>query len=231
MNLCPIQSPHGLSASESYSFRQFVDGINREIPSSEVILLTTLPRGGLQITQPQKLSDNYLKSYVREWHAEDDASWKAIATGKPAKGKPDSKFAHEFLTPFGYQHVASCVVAEPVLPGYIGALQLLRTTEQGPFTSAELEKLGESAAQLSASLKDVRATRSVVQGAFVPSTQPTDVRQFALNGSGEVLLFKSAFDRLDEGIRQQMIREAVRRSQKSADLYCRTVDAARFQRR
>jgi AraC-like DNA-binding protein len=198
---------------ESYSFRQFVDGLNREVPSAEVILLTTLPRGGLQITQPQKVSDSFMKSYVREWHTEDDASWKAITTGKPTKGKPDSRFVHDFLVPFGYQHVAACPVAEPVLPGYVGALQVLRTAEQGAFTSQELEKLDEAAARLSTSLKDVRTARSVMQSSYSVDTQPTDVRQFVLNEMGEVLGYKPAFDRLDESIREQLMREATRRCQ------------------
>jgi len=199
---------------ESYSFRQFADGINREIPSSEIILLSTLPRGGLQITQPQKISDNFLKAYIREWHTEDDATWKAITSGKPAKSKNDSRYSQEFLKAFGYQYAASCPVADPVLPGYVGAVQLLRSSEQGPFTSQELEKLAESASQLSAALKEVRAARSIIQGTFVPDTQPTDIRQFALNASGDVVLFKSVFDRLDESIRHQMVHEARQRLQK-----------------
>jgi AraC-like DNA-binding protein len=183
-----------------------------------VILLSTLPRGGLHITQPQKLSDNFLKAYGRQWQTEDEASWKAIASSKPAKAKADGRYTQEFLGAFDFQYAASCIVSEPVLPGYPGALQLLRTGEQGPFTNHELEKLAESAAQLTAGLKEVRASRSVVQGAFVPGTQPTDVREFVLNGSGEPLLFKSAFDRLDENIRLQMVKQAAQRSQKSQGL-------------
>jgi AraC-like DNA-binding protein len=199
---------------ESYSFRHFVDGLNREVPSSEVILLTTLPRGGLQIIQPQRVSDSFLKSYVREWHTEDDASWKAILTGKPAKAKPDTRYAEQFLALFGYHHAAAAPISDPVLPGYVGALQLLRSGEQGPFTSAELEKLGESAEQLAAAMKEVRTTRTLVQNGSQVDTQPTDIREFVLNEMGEVLLNKSAFDRLDENIRHQMMREATHRSQK-----------------
>jgi AraC-like DNA-binding protein len=198
---------------ESFSFRQFVDGFNREVPSAEVVLMTTLPRGGLQITQPQKVSDSFMKSYVREWHTEDDASWKAITTGKPTRGKADSRFVTEFLVPFGYQHVVSCAVAEPVLPGYAGALQVLRTAEQGPFSVEDLQKLDDLAGTLATSLKEVRATRTIIENANVVDTQPTDTRQFALNEMGEVLSFKSGFDQLDESIREQLMREASRRCQ------------------
>ena len=198
---------------ESFSFRHFVEGLNRAVPSSEAVLITTLPRGGLQIGQPQKISESFVKSYVREWHMDDESSWKAINTGKPARGKAGGRYIEAFLKPFGFEHVASCGVTDPVLPGYGGAVQLLRTAEQGNFTSAELEKLGEAALQLGESLREARTGRTVVQGAHVADNQPTDIRQFIVNEQGEPLLFKAAFDRLDENIRSQIVREAATRSQ------------------
>jgi AraC-like DNA-binding protein len=199
--------------AESFSYRQFVDGLVREVPCAEVILLTTLPRGGLQIIQPQKVVESFLKSYVRQWHLEDETSWKAISTGKAVKGKTGSRYTDQFLSVFGYHHVAACPVHDPVFAGYAGALQLLRTQEQGPFTADEMEKITALGEQLSNALRESHATRTVVeQGAPVDSI-PTDVRQFVLNEKGEVLLNKHAFDRLDENIRHQMVREATRRLQ------------------
>jgi AraC-like DNA-binding protein len=197
--------------AESFSFRNFVDALVKEIPCSEVTLVTALPRGGLQIAQPPKVSESYLKAYVREWHAFDDARWKAITTGKPAKGKPNTRFTDEFLTPFGYHHSAAAFVADPVLAGYGGALSVLRGNDQPAFTTEELHKLGDHADQLAAALRESRSNRVVVQAGTPVDSQPTDVRQFVLNARGEVLFNKTTFDRLDVSVRQQMVREATHR--------------------
>ncbi len=199
--------------AESLSYRQFVDGLVKEIPCAEVILLTTLPRGGLQIIQPQKVVENFLKAYVRQWHAQDETSWKAILTGKVAKGRPGGKYVEQFLSVYGFSHVAGCPVHDPLFPGYTGALQLLRTPEQGAFTTEEMEKLAAFGAKLSDLLGELHATRTVIQNASPVDALPTDVREFVLNEAGEVLLNKPEFDRLDENIRHQMVREADRRLQ------------------
>jgi AraC-like DNA-binding protein len=199
--------------AESFSYRQFVDNLLREIPFSEAILLTTLPRAGLQIVQPQKVLESFLKAYVRQWHAEDELSWRAISTGKAVKSKPSSRYSEHFLSAFGYVHAAACPVTDPVFQGYAGALQLLRSAEQGPFTAEEIEKLNQFGQQLSAALEESHASRTIVQAGSPVDTLPIDTRQFVLNGNGEVILFKQAFDRLDENVRHQMVREATRRIQ------------------
>jgi AraC-like DNA-binding protein len=197
---------------ESYSFREFVDRLSREIPAAEVLLSTTLPRGGLQVVQPQKISENFVKLYIREWQAQDDATWKALATGEPAAGNPSERFSEDYLSAFGFRYSASAAVSEPVLPGYAGVLTILRTQEQGPVTAAELGRLDELAKELATGLKDARASRSVVQDGFVTENQPSDVRQFVLDQHGRSLIFNDAFGRLDENIRQEMVREATHRA-------------------
>ncbi len=198
--------------AESFSFRGFMDTLFKEIACSEVILLTTLPRGGLQIAQPPKVSENFLKAYVREWHSHDEVAWKALTTGKPAKGKAGSRYTDEFLSVFGYQHAAAVAVVDPILTGYAGVLELLRSSEQGPFTPEELQRLTHFSEELSTSLRDARTSRVVVDPGAPVDVQPNDVRQFVFNAKGEVLFNKPAFDRLDSAVRQQMVREAVSQS-------------------
>ena len=198
--------------SDSFAFRQFADGVIREIPCAEVLLLTTLPRGGLQIAQPQKLAESFEKAYVRIWHTQDDASWKAITTGKPARGKSAGRYVDEFLQMFGYQHSAACAVKDPVLPGYVGVLQLLRTPDQGAFSNEDLEKLAEQASQLSTSLAEIHTSRQLIQQNNSHNAQPTDIRVFVLDANGEPLLSPSSFNQLDGTIREQMVREAGRQT-------------------
>jgi AraC-like DNA-binding protein len=106
-------------------------------------------------------------------------------------------------------------VADPVLPGYAGAVQLLRTSEQGHFTAQELDALAEAAGQLGDSIREMRASRTVIQDSAFIDNQPTDVRQFVLDEQGEPLFAKGAFDRLDDSVRQHLVREAGVRSQKT----------------
>ena len=200
-------------ASDAFSYRQFIDDVIREIPCIEALLLTTLPRGGLQIIQPQKVLESFLKAYVRQWHAEDEVSWKAISSGKAVKGKTGSRYSEQFLTVFGYAHVAAVPVSDPIFQGYPGALQLLRSSEHGAFTADEIEKLTQFGQQLSTALKESHATRTIVNDPVRVDSLPTEHRQFVLNGSGEVILNKHAFDRLDENVRHQTVKEATRQIQ------------------
>lgn len=131
--------------TESFSFRQFIDTLVKEIPATEITLSTTFPRGGLQLVQPAKVSESFLKAYVREWHAHDDASWSALTSGSPARGKAASRFSEEFLVPFGYRYSAAAVVTDPVLLGYSGVLNIYRGEDLQPFTDDELQLLGEHA--------------------------------------------------------------------------------------
>jgi AraC-like DNA-binding protein len=98
-----------------------------------------------------------------------------------------------------------------MLPGYAGVLQLLRSSEQGAFTTDELSRLAEHAERLTNSLRDARSSRAVVQAGSPVDAQPTDVRQFVFNSKAQPLLNKSAFEHLDESIRHQMTRETTRR--------------------
>jgi AraC-like DNA-binding protein len=166
----------------------------------------------LQIAQPPKLSDNFLKAYVREWHTHDEVAWKALTTGKPSKDKAGTRYTDEFLAAFGYHHAAAAPVVDPLLNGYVGVLELLRSSEQGAFTTEELQRLSHFAEQLSNSLRDTRTSRVVIESGPPVDVQPTDVRQFVLNSKGEALLNKPAFDRLDTSVRQQMVREATQRT-------------------
>jgi AraC-like DNA-binding protein len=197
--------------NDAFAFRQFADAVQKDVPAAEVMLQTTLPRGGLQMVQPGKIAESFLKAYAREWHSYDDASWKAIATGKPARSKPGTSFVTGFLESFGYRHSAAACVSDPILPGYSGVLTLLRGSDHPAFSSDELQHLAEHAQHLSVALRENRASRNVVEDAKL-NTQPVDVRQFVLNAKGEAIVAKNAFDRLEGSIRQQMIREAAHRA-------------------
>ena len=197
-------------------YRQLVDAAAKDLSVSYAVLLSTVPRGGLQVLQPVKLADAVVKPYVREWQAEDDSTWKAIATGKTVKASASSRYVDAFLKPLGIAHAATAPVRDPVFDGYPGALQAHRTAEQGPFNEADLAALTAAAAKLGEQLAEVRATRAGTTADRFASgwkhTAPT--RLFALNGDGGVVLGKAAFNALDDRLRDQLVTEAKHRAAK-----------------
>jgi AraC-like DNA-binding protein len=112
-------------------------------------VVTTLPRGDLQVVQPSNVSDGLLKAYARGFHAEDSLTWQTITRQRPVDARDvwdaeqlkQTPYAHEWLAPQGLTHVVSLPVASPVLVGYPGAVHIGRTAEQGEFTKAEVERL------------------------------------------------------------------------------------------
>ena len=199
-------------------YRQLVDAAARDVTSTQVLLLTTLPRGGLQLLQPMKVTDTLVKPYVREWQAEDDSSWKAITTGKTVRAPASSRYVEQFLKPFGVHHVATAPVRDPVFDGYPGALQAHRSAEQGPFTEADLSKLTAAAARLGEQLADARANRAGPDAADRAGTgwaHTPPARLFALTGDGAVLFAKQAFNNLDDHLRDQIVAEVKQRTGKT----------------
>ncbi len=199
------------------AYRQLVDAINREVPAVQVLLLTTLPRGGLQVLQPIKVADTLVKPYLREWQAEDDSSWKSIATGKTVKAAASSPYVEQFLKSFGVQYVATAPVRDPIFDGYPGVVQAHRSAEQGPFTDADLGKLTAAAAKLGEQLAETRVSRaggavSDRGGTGWAHTPPS--RMFVLAADGHVLFNKPGFNALDDRLRDQIVVEAKQRSGK-----------------
>src|SRR5436305_13273586 len=76
-----LKAPKG----ETLGYSQIFEQIRSQIPSAEVMIVTTLPRGSLQIAQPQRLPDAILRGYGKELHAFDRLSWRAIEKGSAVR--------------------------------------------------------------------------------------------------------------------------------------------------
>lgn len=152
---------------DSLSFPQLFDSFAKEVTFSSAMLVTLMPRGGLQIAQPQRVSEPLLRAYLRDYAVEDRTVWQALVSGKPAKSsKHFSKadmdgtyFMTRFLRPNGYYYYGAAPVASAVFEGYPAVLWVGRTQEQGDFTEAELGTLEKLANELSHSLVETRAAR------------------------------------------------------------------------
>jgi AraC-like DNA-binding protein len=200
---------HSAGKSDLQAYRHFSESLQEEIPCGQVILLSTLPRGGLQVVQPQRVSEQFLKSYGREWQSEDDAVWQAIATGKPVKGKASSKYVSTFLKSFDFDYIVAAPIKDPVMDGYIGAVELHRNKEMGDFTTAELSLLDKAVKNLETAVVSNRKGRGKIEA--VEWQHHPSSRVFILDGRGSSLLFKKEFESLDEQLRFRMIQEARKR--------------------
>src|SRR3954454_12628531 len=79
----PEPSSEIKAKGDGVNYRQLLDGLSRQLEFSEAIVVTTLPRGTLQIAQPAKLSEAFVKDYSREFHLEHRLTWQTILGNKP----------------------------------------------------------------------------------------------------------------------------------------------------
>src|ERR1700761_6653806 len=137
------------SGREQTFARQLLDSLKKVLPFSQGLLVSTLPRGDLQIVQPSNVSESLIKAYANGYHTEDLMSWQAILKQKPTRAADcwdrkrffETPYYQELMQPAGLRYVAVAPLSGPVLPGYPGAVHLLRSEQQGEFSDAELRKL------------------------------------------------------------------------------------------
>jgi AraC-like DNA-binding protein len=199
------------SRTESSSSRQSWTSLIRDIEATQAVVISSGPRGRLQIVQPQKVSDALVRAYDREFQTEDQASWRAIADQNVARVARGGRYAQDFLRDFGFAHAAAAPLAGPIFPGYPGSIQLFRTAEQGDFSDVDLRRLGEAATRFDELTASARESRTTVSDSGVAALKRPAVSEFIFDGKAEVRLFQSAFDELDERIRQQIIAQVRQR--------------------
>jgi AraC-like DNA-binding protein len=135
------------------AYRQLFDSLIRTLRCTDAWIMTTMPRGALQIVQPSDLREDLLKSYARQFHAEDLLTWKSLLENRAlsadaswgAGGFQASAYARRFLQPAHLRYMAVAPVHSPLLDGYHGALHVYRNEEAGDFNETDLRALCESA--------------------------------------------------------------------------------------
>ncbi len=203
---------------DSLPFRQIFDAIARAMNCAQVTIVSTLPRGGLQIVQPSNCPEILVKGYNRELHAEDRLTWQAVTTGKVVKGStayPDntfesSRYAQELLEPAGLRCSAAAPLKAPVLSGYPGALHLYRKMGDPQFSEGELEAIGDIARQLDEAIEEVRQPRRRPDLESVAWSHYSSTKQLAFDAEGKRVLTLSG-QPLDHRLIQQMAQHAQHR--------------------
>ena len=72
---------------EQSSPKFLLESLRKAVPSAAGLVVTTLPRGDLQIVQPSSVNDGLLKAYARGFHAEDKLTWQTIVRQRPVTAR------------------------------------------------------------------------------------------------------------------------------------------------
>jgi AraC-like DNA-binding protein len=212
-----LKAPRG----EALGFRNFFEGLSKTISFELGIVVTSMPRGQLQVAQPQTLPEVFQRGYAQGACDEDRATWTSVIKDQPVTGAmawgsndkfENSAYRKEFLRQCGLGYVAAAPLTAPVLDGYAGAIHLYRAEERGDFNNSDLNKLAGVASELDKAftrsredrLEAAKASESFAYMHRVP------VRQFIFDKDLKQRLPQSDLSKLDERHKEQMLEHAKR---------------------
>lgn len=202
-----------LNRPEAIGYRQIFEMIGQKMPIAEGLVITTLPRGSLQIAQPAKLPEMLLKAYAKGMHAEDKLTWATIIQNKAVvaadvDGFSEGRYARDLMNANGLTHAAAAPLRSPVLEGYPGAVHIYRNAEQGAFSSDELDQLADVASQIDDLTTKSRKSRGGECGSSVSLTKRPNARQFVVDENLNEISTESSFKGLDGHLREQLLDHA-----------------------
>ena len=186
-----------------------VELIEKAVPAAQVAIITTLPRGSLQIIQPPRIPEPLLKGYIREYHLEDRLTWQTILGGKAITAasilRDNDRFVSSFLRENGFAHAAAAPLAAPLLDGYPGAVHVYRIAEQGEFTPEEVRQLADVAAQVDQVIAQSREARRGEGDENAVTLTPKPLgRLFIFDAKGAQIVPGDDFETLDARLRDGM---------------------------
>jgi len=196
--------------------RQVFDLISQLVPFSQALVVSTLPRGSVQIVQPARVPESMLKSYSRDFHREDRLTWQAIFRNQTLRASDvwsqtefqNSPFLHGFLQPHGLRYAIAAPLANPVLDGYPGAVLLTRGPDEGAFTDADLGALKNIGREVDEFISKSRPNRNTeLQMNTDPWTHQAPTRVFIFNKEAKHIYPKGKLN-LDERVEQQLLEHA-----------------------
>ena len=185
-----VEFGHG----ETLAYNTTLQQLRQMVGCSDATVCTTLPRGGLQVTQPRQTESARMRLYIRQLHGDDVPAWRAMATGQPVRledvlddarfGRAAGRFRDRLLRPFGLEHYTAVPLEGPVLQGYPGVLQLFATREAGPVKESDLRRLGRVAEEFDEAFDRNRERLRFKQNRY-PLAHHLPHRQFVLTRGGE----------------------------------------------
>jgi AraC-like DNA-binding protein len=193
------------------SARQVLQVLGQKVPWSSALVLSTLPRGTLNITQPAEVSESLVKSYAAEIHRVDRLAWQALRRGQALRATDVwpadlevSSYYQTVMKPLGAKHLVAAPLAGPIFAGYPGVVCLGRAADESSFSDEEVAELGA----ICAGVVEGVATTARRRAAEDPCIHRARVRFLVFDRDGQ-LVFPSEVTGLDERLEQQF-RQRVR---------------------
>lgn len=166
-------------------FTRFAAEVQALLGCDEVILLTTMPRGGLQVCRRLIIHDGLIRRYHIDLHLQDRLAWNAIRQGlaKPTPGED----ASETPLAYGYRTVLAIRVESPIFSGYPGVVLALRRRSSTAPVQSEPQAHAEGIRNLFARMI---AAPTVAERVDHP-------RHFVFDADGACLVGQSGLPQLD----------------------------------
>jgi len=208
------------SAREQAPSRHLLDNLRKVVSFSQGLVVTTMPRGGLQIAQPAHLPESVLKSYNRGLHAEDRAAWRAMTDREAVRPQScweprdfeGSIYYRELLQPLEARHVIVLPLASPTLEGYPGAVYLIRSAHEPDFKQSEIDQALAAVSQFDEKVQAARASRrAALTNADSPMHERPPTYFVVIDHRLDPRLVGTDWAGLDDRLRQQMIDQARKR--------------------
>lgn len=182
---------------------------------AHLVVLSLVPRGGLQILQGGRYQESFVRKYVRLGESHDQLSWRALATNGPVTdsdvwqgdARESDPFQLEYLGPAGFTHAVAVPLAGPILDGYPGLLHGYRTLNQPAFDQADIATLQQFASELSADMIRARHSR-IGPEPQSPASRQLSSAIFAFDQNLRPLLAGADVSSLDEVLRANMLDHA-----------------------
>ena len=208
------------SARDQSLSRYLLDSLRKVVPFSEGLVITTMPRGGLQIAQPAHVSESVVKSYNRGLHAEDRAAWRAMTEHEAVRPQSlweprdfeGSIYYRELLMPLNLRHVVVLPLASPILEGYPGVVYIGRTADEPDFKAHDIQQLMSVIRDYDERVESARESRRASMiNADSPMHERPPVYVVVVDRRLHPRLVGTEWAGLDDRLRQQMTEQARRR--------------------
>ncbi|HWE04615.1 MAG TPA: AraC family transcriptional regulator [Tepidisphaeraceae bacterium] len=200
--------------------RTLLENLKKSVPFSGGLLISVVPRGGLQIAQPAHVPEALLKSYSRGFDMEDRLSWQTIFKGKPLRASDvygrdeldETSYVQDLLQPQGYKYALALPLAAPVLEGYPGVVHVFRAATEGDFTGKEIEALMGVIHQFDAKRQGARNGKNRSSNLNQQTAGDSAAVAFAIvDGKLKSQYNAAGLAALDHHLRDQMLDHAKRR--------------------
>jgi AraC-like DNA-binding protein len=179
------------------------------------LVLSTLPRGGLQVAQPLNVSEGIVKAYTDGLHAQDRLTWQAIVRNEPVRASDafandeQSAYVQKVMQPLGVKYALALPLAGPVLEGYPGAVHFFRTADQGDFTAEDVRALQRGVQIFEVDLGQVRLARRGDEDAGAALARPP-VSITVVDNNLNAHTPANAWNRVDGALRNNIVEQAKR---------------------